>query len=63
MIDDPTEIYEEDFDDEDDDDIPDEWKDDGEIHLIKRCQRMVQVRFNKILQDLLIVTCKSSLHI
>ena len=63
MIDDPTEIYEEDFDDEDDDDIPDEWKDDGEIHLIKRCQRMVQVRFNEILQDLLIVTCKSSLHI
>ena len=38
----------EDFADEDDvnedeDDIPDEWKDDGEIHLVKRCQPVVQV--------------------
>ena len=38
-----TETFDDD-DDDDDDDIPDEWKDDGEIHLIKRCQRMVQVR-------------------
>ena len=28
---------------DDDDDIPDEWKDDGEIHIVKRCQPAPQV--------------------
>jgi hypothetical protein len=33
-------------DDDDEDDIPDEWKDDGEIHIIQRCQPMQQVKIH-----------------
>ncbi len=37
-----------DAEDDDEDDIPDEWKDDGEIHLVKRCQRIVPVKSFKL---------------